>query len=752
MANFPGLVKRRGIFYYRVRVPGDIQTAFGRKEIWRSLDTADKSQARQRFHNIAAGLLGDFEEKRKELAARHALSNLAVEPSAIFYDVNAIARKHYQDVTDREEAKGIVLFQLSRDKPKEFRRRVYVPSECVVLLDFHYQEAEVATFESWLDYLYGEGDIEKVVAFIERKRLQGRLATIRKARAARNLGEFVALADQLAPNIGDAQRRQLIRALTDAELMALEKLSGEDDGYSSFAAVPVSSSITSSSAPLDMPFLSDVKRTFLEDKRRGGKSTGALEEQFKAIDDFLEIIGSKPIDAYGKKDVREYLDVIQSIPPNAQKKLEFRNLGLKAVSERARDLHSPGPNIKTTHKKFDAISALFKWLGRHYDHMPPNPFDGMRPQERTNVRDERNPFTTDELKKIFSAPPYAGAQSRSRWLQPGNMILKDMGRYWLPLIALYTGCRLGEIMQMTKSDVKTEGILASKAVLAEKSIVCIEEPELHFHPELQRQFMKFIYNETDNQYFITTHSAHVMYAVPCSVHRVYLEDGISKASRPITGGDRREICHELGYKPSDLLQSNCVIWVEGPSDRVYLSHWLAAKAKDLTEGLHYSIMFYGGALRSHLSAQEETIEDFIRLLPINRFPVMVMDSDKDSSRKRINASKERIKEELSNNRGLCWVTKGREIENYIPRAMLEDAIKHVHKDVVRLTATDPIFGKPLNFQKKGQASDVEKGFDKVAIARRACETAADLTVLDLEDRVDDLVRYIRKANRIELIV
>lgn len=27
---------------------------------------------------------------------------------------------------------------------------------------------------------------------------------------------------------------------------------------------------------------------------------------------------------------------------------------------------------------------------------------------------------------------------------------------------------------------------------------------------------------------------------------------------------------DLGFKASDLLQSNCVIWVEGPSDRIYI--------------------------------------------------------------------------------------------------------------------------------------------------------------------------------------
>ncbi|MDX0116817.1 AAA family ATPase [Sinorhizobium meliloti] len=290
-------------------------------------------------------------------------------------------------------------------------------------------------------------------------------------------------------------------------------------------------------------------------------------------------------------------------------------------------------------------------------------------------------------------------------------------------------------------------LLASKAVMQQGSIVCIEEPELHFHPELQRQFMRFIHEETSNQYFITTHSAHIMDAVPCSVHRVYLEHGASRATRPISGNEKRAVCHELGYRPSDLLQSNCVVWVEGPSDRIYVNHWIKSKAPELVEGLHYSVMFYGGALRSHLSAEDAILDDLIALLPINRFPVMVMDSDKKSAHAHLNANKKRIREELKET-GLCWVTDGREIENYIPKDVLTAAVSVTHTKAVSLASEDRRFGKPLDYTVSGKAEPITEGFDKVRIAKTACESPADFDVLDLGERVDELVRYIRRANRL----
>ena len=37
--------------------------------------------------------------------------------------------------------------------------------------------------------------------------------------------------------------------------------------------------------------------------------------------------------------------------------------------------------------------------------------------------------------------------------------------------------------------------------------------------------------------------------------------------------------------------------------QIYLNHWLSEAAPDLVEGLHYSLMTYGGRLLSHLTAE-----------------------------------------------------------------------------------------------------------------------------------------------------
>jgi predicted ATPase len=311
------------------------------------------------------------------------------------------------------------------------------------------------------------------------------------------------------------------------------------------------------------------------------------------------------------------------------------------------------------------------------------------------------------------------------------------GRF-LPLEALGTG-------------VHQAVLLAATATVAQGKIIFLEEPELHFHPELQRQLMHYLYNRTDNQYFITTHSAHVMDAVPCTVISVTMKDGKSILNFPVSSQQKRDVCHQLGYRPSDLLQANSVVWVEGPSDRIYINHWISSIAPELEEGWHYSIMFYGGRLLSHISAEDQqTDDDFIQLLPINRFPAILIDSDRRASTHSINSTKQRVVEEMQEIGGFVWLTEGREVENYIQREKRETAIKQVHPSFAKLSENTKSekYEHPLKFvNKKGKT--VSDGFDKVAIARTISKEVPDFDRFDLKEKIGKLVAYIRRANQLE---
>lgn len=214
-----------------------------------------------------------------------------------------------------------------------------------------------------------------------------------------------------------------------------------------------------------------------------------------------------------------------------------------------------------------------------------------------------------------------------------------------------------------------------------KMVYGFEELENNLHPAMQRKLFEYIYEFAemhDVQVFITTHSHVAINAFydkdDAGIFHVYKQDGRAFVKRIESYLDKTRILDDLDVKASDLLQSNGIIWVEGPSDRVYIKHWLDLYFPDrFVEGVHYQFLYYGGRLLSQYSAEEVT--ELISVIKTNRNVVIVMDSDKRNRNARLNDTKKRIIAEFDALGMMSWVTKGKEIENYIPKTAIEEALE-----------------------------------------------------------------------------
>lgn len=139
---------------------------------------------------------------------------------------------------------------------------------------------------------------------------------------------------------------------------------------------------------------------------------------------------------------------------------------------------------------------------------------------------------------------------------------------------------------------------------------------------------------------------------------------------------------ELGARPSDLLLANGIVWLEGPSDRVYLNRWIELCSSGvLREGRAYQCAFYGGSLlaRAQFASPDAADAELANLLQVNPNVVVVCDSDRAFKGAALKDRVRRIRDEVARLPDAhIWITGAREIENYVPGAVLGQALSKPH--------------------------------------------------------------------------
>jgi len=230
------------------------------------------------------------------------------------------------------------------------------------------------------------------------------------------------------------------------------------------------------------------------------------------------------------------------------------------------------------------------------------------------------------------------------------------------------------------------------------SICVIDEPERHLHPTLQRALVSELASlrqRKNLQLFIATHSPTFLNRRSWGSSDVALFH--MSRGRPIAEPALDRIIEQLGCLASDLCQSNGIIWVEGPSDRIYIKAFMRAwqairspGSPPWIENVDYSFVYFGGSCLSHFTGTSsldpsddgDPAAELIELLSLNRNAAICMDRDDDfqtddfGSTFPLNASgktKARVATELATSGSpVIHITDLYTIECYVEHVMSEE--------------------------------------------------------------------------------
>lgn len=245
----------------------------------------------------------------------------------------------------------------------------------------------------------------------------------------------------------------------------------------------------------------------------------------------------------------------------------------------------------------------------------------------------------------------------------------------------------------------------------------IEEPETHLHPGLQRIFIETLLNDDylkskNLRYFFTTHSNHFLdlslQSNDISIFQFQKESQEKFNIKNVKPS--KETLDLLGVNNSSVLMANASIWVEGPTDRKYISKFLKLyceekKHQNLKEDIDFAFFEYGGNLIHHYLFDEsfdevfteEEVREKINAFALSNKIYLLADNDNANGKK---LERRQKLEDISANQKYFQYqnTNYREIENLLPVKVIKDFLV----ELVNSSEIEKLSG--LNFERKDYIS------------------------------------------------
>ncbi len=436
MAKLTGLTKRprSSNWQVRIKVPADLQALYGRAEITRSLRTPNRQEAEVRWYQVTGEIRDELDRKREELRRR-----MLTEPRP---DAIRRVRRRTVSMPDRPQGKPLTIQSATELARRWFREGL--AKRCVAAPHDH--DEAIAETRSMLAY-FSNADDGGVLA--------------RTQSAAHQLLHDHGYGGCVGEPAFDHLTELLRQAMFEMEKLDLQRLeTGSDDairstlfGPSHFREVIEPGSVgamtdgqTTVGEALDRyvpETWDDRSNSDRRDAKKIHRWTGTIREFFGS-DTALESIEPIKVDAFFKLVKRQPV----------HKQVRYPGFSLEDAALAAEKDGAKTFAYETAERYRRELKRFFDWC-RLQGIVSKDPAAVVKPPKRKpGDKEKRVPFKIDELQRMFSTLLYVGCLNDGRGFNRPGTERPRRGRFWVPLLGLFTGARAGELCQLRVENFK----------------------------------------------------------------------------------------------------------------------------------------------------------------------------------------------------------------------------------------------------------------------------------------------------------
>lgn len=472
MRKDPNMLLRGATWYLRVAVPKrlqDIRAEQGirsSKEVWRSLESGDAKTAKAKAVHVKAEIFRAFDEEERRYTQRPVPSLAQLQDAATAF--RTLSRTSLTNERLLELPSAADAAAAAKERDGVLRALEVAP---LADQDRHYAQLHDLEWVANADENLREDRLDLRDRLLEE---MGRLdhSTVHPfiGDVARRHGFRIDDDSTEYRQLGHLLLKTWIKELDDADaaFMGLDEPIGcQDEALAAWYARPVGpephmspSSLVVPVAPvLNVPAIqNDIQLLFAAYlvERFAGTSQASLLERRRTIAQFVEVVGLKDATQYRKTDMTAFKAALLKLPINAAR--DYPGLTTLAIIDSARaDATLLAP--KTVKLRLSIMGSFGKWLSENVDGVDVANFRTSAPASGA-VQGKVKEFSDAEVRQIFLCPAFTGCLSERNQTVAGSHRIRDY-RYWLPLLAAYTGCRLNELTQLRLADiVQIDDVLA----------------------------------------------------------------------------------------------------------------------------------------------------------------------------------------------------------------------------------------------------------------------------------------------------